>query len=187
MEWLKSILGGNKPENENFRKVCDKIYDQKHLLLDDKKHILLSRQYEVSSEFFINTGQNIAYMEGKVNNISFSVPHDKEIEDSLKEELEELDDKKILAYSVCYEGTEILTGNFGLEIFNEILGGIVVRIPEEISIDGLLLRNVTDIDLDKILRSHKTYIHGLEMLNSPNLAEKLAEKYENLSNYFGSV
>ena len=86
-----------------------------------------------------------------------------------------------LAYSVCYDGTEIITGNLGVEELNAALGGITIKVPSEISVDGMILRNVRKQDINTVLRDHKNYLNELEIVRDPNLAERLAKAYQRLN------
>jgi hypothetical protein len=183
MSLLSKLFGEENPENEGFRKVYETSFTQGHRIAHQGLGAIVSIIYNVDAEFFLNPEETIAYMVGEVKNRKVSVPVFREAEEEFKGLLGQADTQRIFAYSVCADGTEILTGNLGTEALNALCGGITLRVPEEILVDGKLLRNVRQRNVDSVLGSHKRYVEDLEIVGDPKLAERLAEAYTQLNNY----
>jgi hypothetical protein len=187
MGLIKLLFGERKLENEGFSSAYETSFAQDNSAVHQEAGTLASVQYDVDSQFFINPEQKIAYMVGNVKNRKVSVPNFEDYEAELKEQLDGIDSQRIFAYSECGDGTAILTGNLGIEALNALFGGVTLRISNELFIDGKILRNVEQRNLDRILRSHKNYVFDLEIVSDPKLAEKLAETYTELNNYLTRV
>ena len=187
MSLIKLIFKERKPENEGFTKTYEKIFIQGNSVAHQEEGMLISVRYVIDSEFYINPEENVAYMIGQIKDRKISVQGYEEAEAELEQQLNEIDSLRIFAYSVCEDGTEIITGNLGTETLNSLLGGITARIPSELFIDGRLLRNIEQRDVNKVLRSHKNYVSDLDIISDPRLAERLAEMYHSLNNYLTRV
>ncbi len=187
MGLVKLLFGELKPENEGFSTVYKTSFSQGNSAVHREAGTLVSVQYDVDSEFFINLEQTIAYMVGNVKNRRVSAPNFKEYEAELEGQFDEIDSQRIFAYSECRDGTAILTGNLGVDSLNVLFGEVTLRVPNELFVEGKILRNVEQRNLDKILRSHKRYISDLKIVSHPKLAEKLAETYTKLNNYLTRV
>lgn len=187
MSLARLLFRERKPENEGFTKSYATSFDQGNSAVHQDTGKIVSVQYDVDSDFFINPEQNIAYMIGNVRNRRVSVPNFEEIESELKRQLDEIDSQRIFAYSECRDGTAILTGNLGIGTLNALFGRVTLRIPNELFVDGKILRNVERRDVNKILRSHKNYVSDLEVVSNPKLAEKLARTYQELNDYLTRI
>ena len=80
MSLVKLLFGERKPENEGFSKSYETSFSQGNSAVHQNSGTILSVQYDVDSEFFINPEQNIVYMVGNVNNRRVSVPDSEEAE-----------------------------------------------------------------------------------------------------------
>lgn len=187
MSLVTTLFGERKAENEGFSKSYETSFKQGNSAVHRDSGTVMRVQYEVDSEFFMNPQQNIAYMVGEIRNRRVSAPNCKEVEAKWEQQLDEIDSQRILAYSECKDGTTIVTGNLGIEVLHALFGGVTLRIPNELFIDGKLLRNVERRDLNRVLRSHKRYVTDLEIVSDPRLAEKLARTYQELNNYLTRI
>jgi hypothetical protein len=177
-------MSASQFENEGFMKYCSFVFtNQKEFIFHQKLNQLATFWYDLNAEFFINPQKNIAYMIGKLENKIIRLPLQKnkkieeEIREKLSKQLNEVD-SRILAYSVCKDGKEVLevlTAYLAIEEQNALFGRNL-EVPDQIKVKGSIIRNITENDLDKVLRSHKTYIENLEVLNGFELAERLLEK-----------
>lgn len=183
MGLLELLCGERKPENEGFTKSYETSFSQGNSAVHQDSGLLVSVQYDIDSEFFINPQQNIVYMVGNITNRKISIPNFEKAEAELKKKFDEIDSQRIFAYSECKDGTEILTGNLGIESLNALFGGVTLRVPNELFVDGKILRNVEQRDVNRVLRSHKNYVSDLGIISNPKLVEKLVRTYQELNNY----
>ena len=187
MNLIKLLSEKRKSENEGFSKSYETSFSQGNSVINRNNGATINVKYNIDSEFFINPQQNIVYMVGNIFDRKVSIPNFEEAEVELKQKIDEIDSQRIFAYSECKDGTAILTGNLGVEALNTFFGGVTLRVPSELFIDGKILRNVEQRDVNRILRNHKNYISCLEIISNPRLAEKLARTYRELNNYLRRV
>lgn len=194
MSLIKSPFKEKKPENEGFSKVYETLFEEEHSssaqLYDvDKTVLSLGRsQCDIFSEFFINPENNIAYMIGNIKNREIHIPYPYQESEKLKQGLVEIDFQRIFAYSELKDGRAVLTGNLKSNfISNDVLkivnGEIPQIVPNELFIDGKILRDIEQRNINKVLRSHKRYVSKLEIVSDPKLDKKLAEIYPKLNDY----
>ncbi|MBI1969292.1 hypothetical protein HYS48_01245 [Candidatus Woesearchaeota archaeon] len=140
MSLIKHLLGERKSETEGFRKIYETTFDQGFTAAVGS--LVGDWSYQFHAAFFINPENDIVYMLGEVQNPSVGVPGQPDLEQEVQRQLSGMQRERIAAYSVCRDGTEIITGNLGLEELNRIFGGVTIQLPEEIFMDGWILRNI---------------------------------------------
>ncbi len=138
---------------------------------------VLSQSYEVDAAFFVNSEETIAYMAENVRDrriLSFGAERDELKIQQLRQQLEEKDAKRFFAYSVCDDGTQIVTGNFGFNLHES---------NRDVPVGDMLLQNIKQRSVHEVLRHHKYAMRDREIACDPQLVEKFVATYETINTY----
>lgn len=139
-------------------------------------------RYEVDATFYMNPSQDTAYMVGEVQDRIIDIPN-AEVAEQLKALLDEKDQKRIFAYSITDEGIELLTGNFGLEIIQELEGRLTPQMIKDANIGNVCVRNVKERNVKPVLQSHRNLASGLQLESTPDLVEDFIACYRRIHTF----
>ncbi len=195
VEGIVEKLFGKTIETEEFEKVIDTFYIQKRGLSLPGLNSPISLNFKDEIRVYVNPESTISYIEGHAQNMGCEVPdlepymknpEVKKFKEKIDKMFGETDQKRYIAYSICEDKTEIMTGNFFIDEINKVAtSGITFKVPSEIIREGMIMRDVRKIDPDKVVGDHKNYTSDLSIDSYANLPLYLTQKYKEMNTFSG--